>query len=183
MQVVLWSPIDERHHVAGNAKHDPANGLPAPSGLVICRESDASFFLFQCDADWSPVVDTRHESCDAARAQAEFEFPEAAATWASGASTSLPPSPPAVGNARGQQTSRLSRLSWTGIWLALFSIAPFGLLGATDALGWTGPSTGCGLVALAAIGGPVGVLLWLVGLLVDNQSERDRSNGVDPPSP
>lgn len=82
-----------------------------------------------------------------------------------------------------QQTSRLSRLSRTGIWLALFSIAPFGLLCATDALGWTGPSTGCGLVALAAVGGPAGVLLWLLGVLVDNQSERDRSNSVDPPSP
>lgn len=182
MQVVLWSPIDERHHAASDAQRNPANGFPAPSGLLICRESDASFFLFQCDADWSPVADTWHESCDAARAQAEFEFPNVAATWTSGASASLPPPPPAVGSARMPQTGRLSRLSRTGIWLALLSIAPFGLLCATDALGWTGPSTGCGLVALAAVGGPAGVLLWLVGVLVDNRSERERSNDIDPPS-
>jgi len=25
MQVVLWTPIDERHHVASDAKRNPAN--------------------------------------------------------------------------------------------------------------------------------------------------------------
>lgn len=84
MQVVLWARIDERHHVGSDARRNSGNGSPAPSGLLICRESDASFFLFHCDDDWSPVADTWHMSCDAARVQAEFEFPEVAATWTSG---------------------------------------------------------------------------------------------------
>lgn len=84
MQVVLWARIDERHHVASDARRYPGNGSPAPSGLLICRESDASFFLFHCDADWSTVADTWHMSCDAARAQAEFEFPDVAANWTCG---------------------------------------------------------------------------------------------------
>lgn len=106
MQVLLWSPIDERHHVASDARRNPANGLPAPSGLVICRESDASFFLFQCDADWSPVADTRHESCDAARAQAELEFPEVATTWAGGVGTG------GIGSSAPRPTNLRSMLVW-----------------------------------------------------------------------
>lgn len=84
MQVVLWARIDERQCVGSDARRKFGNWSPAPSGLLICRESDASFFLFHCDVDWSPVADTWHMSCDAARAQAEAEFPRVAATWTSG---------------------------------------------------------------------------------------------------
>lgn len=170
MQVVLWSPIDERHHAAGDAQRNPANGFPRPSGLVICCESEASFFLFQCDADWSPVADTRHESCDAARAQAEFEFPEAATTW-------VGEGRPVAGLVRAPEPLRVSRLSSTGIWLALLSIAPFILLCAAEALGWTGPSTGCGFVAVAVGGGATGALLWLAGIFVAPSRGMTRSAG------
>lgn len=170
MQVVLWSPIDERHHAASDAQRNPANGFPSPSGLLICRESDASFFLFRSDADWSPFADTWHESCDAARAQAEFEFPEVATTWAGEGR-------PVADLARAPEPLRLSRLSWVGVWIALLSIAPFALLCLTDGLGLTGPSTGCGLVVVAVGGAATGALLWLAGIFVAPSQRMARSAG------
>ncbi len=55
-------------------------GIPRLRLLAICRESDASFFLFFCDAAWRPIRDTWHEGLDEARAQADFEFTNLAFT-------------------------------------------------------------------------------------------------------
>jgi hypothetical protein len=50
---------------------------------TICRyrddtkykgESDTGFYLFYCDTDWNIVTDTWHESLDAAKRQARFEY-------------------------------------------------------------------------------------------------------------
>lgn len=60
----------------------------------------------------------------------------------------------------------MSNLSRTGILIVAVSLAPFAVLCATDAIGWTGPSTGCGFVVLAVAGGGLGTLLWLVGLII-----------------
>ena len=60
----------------------------------------------------------------------------------------------------------MSRMSIIGLLIIAVSIVPFALLCITDALGWTGPSTGCGFVALAVAGVPVGGFVWLVGMLV-----------------
>lgn len=82
MQVVLWSPLDGRHQATGRTRQLVATRqVPAPSGLAICRESDASFFLFFCDAAWRPITDTWHEGLDEARAQADFEFTNLSSTW------------------------------------------------------------------------------------------------------
>lgn len=82
MQVVLWSVVDDRHRSTGKTRHLVATGsLPAPSGLAICRETAGSWFLFRCDAAWRPIADTWHQTQEAARAQAEFEFTNLSATW------------------------------------------------------------------------------------------------------
>ena len=82
MQVMLWSPIDDRHHLTGRTRHLVAcRQVSAPSGLAICRETPESFFLFSCDAAWRPIADTWHPDLDAARAQAEFEVANVSASW------------------------------------------------------------------------------------------------------
>lgn len=82
MQVVLWSPLDDRHQTTGKTRHMvTTRQVRTPCGLAICRETDESFFLFLCDAAWRPIADTWHEGLDAARAQAEFEFTNLSSTW------------------------------------------------------------------------------------------------------
>jgi hypothetical protein len=82
MQVALWSPLDDRHLATGKTRHLVATQqVRSPSGLAICRETAESFFLFLCDAAWQPIADTWHQSLDAARAQAEFEFTNLSSTW------------------------------------------------------------------------------------------------------
>ena len=82
LQVVLWSPLDNRHETTGKTRHLVATRqVRTPSGVAICRETDESFFLFLCDAAWQPIADTWHEGLDAARSQAEFEFTNLSSTW------------------------------------------------------------------------------------------------------
>lgn len=82
MQVVLWSALDDRHQTTGKTRHLVATRqVHSPSGLAICSEAAESFFLFLCDAAWRPIADTWHESLDAARAQAEFEFTNLSSSW------------------------------------------------------------------------------------------------------
>jgi hypothetical protein len=56
--------------------------MEKPAGIAICRdEGESCFHLFYCDSSWRPVTDTWHETLDAARAQAEFEFAGVSTTW------------------------------------------------------------------------------------------------------
>ena len=82
LPVVCFSPIDGRHHPTG-ATHLSAGGadVSTPEGVVICRESETSYYLFYCDVRWKPMTDTWHESVKAAKAQAEFEFEGVGETW------------------------------------------------------------------------------------------------------
>ena len=64
-----------RHAVAGEAGQ-------ATSRLAIARYPDQSgFYLFYCDAAWSVLTDTWHESVEAAVAQAEFEYTGSSNAW------------------------------------------------------------------------------------------------------
>jgi hypothetical protein len=63
------TPTGRTRHVVGDAKVD---GF---AGLAIARyPGDEGVYLFYCDADWTAVTDTLHESVEAAMRQAEFEF-------------------------------------------------------------------------------------------------------------
>ncbi len=45
------------------------------SALAIAAyDAESGVYLFYCDEEWRVVTDTRHDSVEEARAQAEFEF-------------------------------------------------------------------------------------------------------------
>jgi hypothetical protein len=45
------------------------------AALAIARyDGEAGVYLFYCDADWSAITDTYHETIEQAIAQARFEF-------------------------------------------------------------------------------------------------------------
>jgi hypothetical protein len=83
LEVVLYSPIDERHNQAEFRRHVIASAAWGPAaGLAICRDADSgSFYLFGCDANWSSVTDTWHETLEKAMRQAEAEYPGISRTW------------------------------------------------------------------------------------------------------
>jgi hypothetical protein len=51
------------------------------AALAVCR-ADGSFFLFGCDSDWQVITDTWHESVQAAKQQAHFEYDVLEEDWA-----------------------------------------------------------------------------------------------------
>ncbi len=58
--VVLYTPIDERHRPTGNCHQIVAGVVQGPAaGLAICQYDDEDcFYLFGCDEDWFSVTDT-----------------------------------------------------------------------------------------------------------------------------
>lgn len=83
LEVVLYSPIDERHAHSGECTHIIGGAPWGPAqGLAICRyKGDSSYYLFGCDSDWSDVTDTWHETLEDAMSQAEAEYPGVSRTW------------------------------------------------------------------------------------------------------
>jgi hypothetical protein len=82
-RTVLFTKIDSRHRHTGNTAHIVAGEQMLPvAGLAICQyERDTGFYLFGCDDHWNSITDTWHASLDDAKAQAEFEYTGADATW------------------------------------------------------------------------------------------------------
>lgn len=81
--VIVFTPIDERHRFTGGCRQVVAGvaGWPA-AGLAICRyEGEDSVYLFGCDERWSGVTDTWHPTVEDAMRQAEFEYEGVTATW------------------------------------------------------------------------------------------------------
>jgi hypothetical protein len=81
-RVICYSPIDERHRFTGKTKQIVAGQLMGPkSCLAICQyPNDDAFYLFACDAAWSSITDTWHQTLDDAKHQAEFEYEGVSAT-------------------------------------------------------------------------------------------------------
>ena len=85
LPVVLFTPIDWRHEPTDNCRHTVGGHEFGPaSGLAICQDGDA-YYLFYCDAEWEPVTDTWHQTLEAAKGQAEFEYRGVTTTWESAA--------------------------------------------------------------------------------------------------
>jgi hypothetical protein len=82
-RVICYSPIDERHHFTTNTRQIVAGQLlGSMAGLAICQyPDDNAFYLFGCDANWSSVTDTWHQTLDDAKHQAEFEYEGVSTTW------------------------------------------------------------------------------------------------------
>jgi len=83
MEVVWFTPIDERHRHTGNCSQIVGGELQGPAaGIAICRcTEDDAFYLYGCDAEWVPITDTWHESLEDAKRQAEFEYAGVSLTW------------------------------------------------------------------------------------------------------
>ncbi len=81
--VLLYTPIDERHRTTGYCRHIVAGVVQGPAaGLAICQyDGEECFYLFGCDEGWSGVTDTWHRSIEEAKGQAEFEYEGVSATW------------------------------------------------------------------------------------------------------
>jgi hypothetical protein len=81
--VICFTPIDERHRPTGNCKQIVSGVLQGPAvGLAIGQYAgEDGYYLFGCDAGWSPVTDTWHQTVEDAKAQAEFEYAGVSATW------------------------------------------------------------------------------------------------------
>jgi hypothetical protein len=81
--VVLYTPIDERHRPTGNCRQIVAGVLQGPAaGLAICQyDGEDYFYLFGCDENWSTVTDTLHQTIEEAKGMAEFEYEGVSATW------------------------------------------------------------------------------------------------------
>jgi hypothetical protein len=82
VEVVLYSPIDERHRFTRNTKQIVRGKLmDSMAGLAICTNNPDSFYLFECDENWNVVTDTWHASLEDAKHQAEFEYEGISKTW------------------------------------------------------------------------------------------------------
>lgn len=82
-KVIAFTAIDQRHRPTGACRHVVAGELQGPvAGLAICKyEADPGYYLFYCDREWNTITDTYHDSLDAAKQQAEFEYTGVSSTW------------------------------------------------------------------------------------------------------
>ena len=86
-RVICFASIgkDQRH--TGRTRHFVHGKLQSPAThLVICQyddDPDGAVYLFGCDADWNVITDTWHESVDAAKLQAAYEYEEIERVWRS----------------------------------------------------------------------------------------------------
>jgi hypothetical protein len=80
---LLFTAIDGRHKPTGACRHTVEGELSgSAAGLAICQyDTGEGFYLFYCDRDWNVITDTWHETLEDAKAQAEFEYEGAGATW------------------------------------------------------------------------------------------------------
>jgi hypothetical protein len=66
-----------------DGKPEVTNVLPAPDWVGIAREKDG-YFLLHFNSESECVADTWHESLEAAKRQAEFEFNISDSDWTEG---------------------------------------------------------------------------------------------------
>jgi len=82
-KVIAFTAIDQRHHPTGACRHIVAGKLQGPvAGLAICKyEADPGYRLLYCDREWNTITDTRHDSVEDAKHQAETEYTGVSSTW------------------------------------------------------------------------------------------------------
>ena len=82
-RLLRWTPIDARHRHTGSCAHVVGGErIGPPAGLAICRyEGEHACYLFSCDARWTVVTDTWHETLEDALDQAASEYDGVESTW------------------------------------------------------------------------------------------------------
>jgi hypothetical protein len=81
--VLAWATVGAEATPTGATVHN-VNGTPLGPvpALAICQyDENEGFYLFYCNEDWQPLTDTWHETLDAAKAQAEFEYVGISSRW------------------------------------------------------------------------------------------------------
>jgi hypothetical protein len=79
---LLHIPIDERHRCTNRcAQFIDGQLANATDGLAIGQYEQDGFYLFGCDSEWRCVTDTRHQTLQDAKQQAEFEYEGVSQTW------------------------------------------------------------------------------------------------------
>jgi hypothetical protein len=87
LQVLDYSPIDQRHIFTGNNERRVAKEwndeqlVGAAAGLAICRKKRKSVVLFGCDRLWRPIWSVECATLEVAKSQAEFEYARVSQTW------------------------------------------------------------------------------------------------------
>jgi hypothetical protein len=81
--VIATTSIDHRHEATHGTAHIVAGQEAGVANtLAICKlGSENGFYLFDCDENWNVTTDTWHESVEAAKDQAEFEYRGSGTTW------------------------------------------------------------------------------------------------------
>jgi len=87
-RVLYWTPIDARHNRTGQTRHYADGELQTDfKGLAIAAYEASTgipkqeVYLFYCDETWEVQNDTYHNSIEAAKEQAEFEYTGTKSTW------------------------------------------------------------------------------------------------------
>lgn len=100
---IAFARIDEEVRATGNTKHYVLNRDQVPSildlvegrvqppesslvenyyGLIIMKEdSENAYYLYYCDEGWEITTDTRHQTLEDAKKQAELEFNGISKKW------------------------------------------------------------------------------------------------------
>jgi hypothetical protein len=81
--VLSYAIVDAKVRWTKGCTHLVAGEIIGPAdALAICHYSGkAGYYLFYCDAAWRTVADGWHESLEAAKCQAEFEYQGIGENW------------------------------------------------------------------------------------------------------
>jgi hypothetical protein len=80
--VLFWAPLDGLTPTGSTAHFRGGQLQPAACALAICRYAkDSGIYLFYCTATWDVQNDTCHDSVEAAKEQAEFEYKGVSSLW------------------------------------------------------------------------------------------------------
>lgn len=82
-RIIEYLILTIKHKKSENAKHFVnSERVDDFSGLTICQyENDSGFQLFYCNNKWEVITDTWHESIEAAKNQASFEYEDLQIDW------------------------------------------------------------------------------------------------------
>jgi hypothetical protein len=80
-KVIATAVVEGSVRPTGATLHRGPDGVVPPASALAIVQSETSFYLLYCDAEWHVLADTWHLSVSAAKAQAEFEYAGISEVW------------------------------------------------------------------------------------------------------
>jgi hypothetical protein len=82
-KVILYAHVGSGHVPTGKVRNMVEGKAAGPvNALAICQYGNSNeYYLFGCDVDWRTITDTCHETIEAAKQQAEFEYEKISGAW------------------------------------------------------------------------------------------------------